>query len=187
MRYVVRRDRNAETVLKGWLAARPLALGDEDADMVEPSEVLDEREHRHLGIRMRRGRKIFRDELIRRYGARCMISGCTAAALIEAAYIQPESAPKFNNPTNGLLLRSDLHTLFDLNLLGIEPARLTAALHPDLMESEYKTFDGARLLVSSGRGPNRRALATRWECFQAGLSKPEGSTPQIEAAAVTAS
>ncbi len=186
MRYVVRRDRNAEAVLKTWLTARPLTLTDEDADMAEPSEVLDEREHRHLGIRMRRGRKIFRDELIRRYGARCMISGCTTAALIEAAYIQPESVPKFNNPTNGLLLRSDLHTLFDLNLLGIDPARLIAALHPDMMESEYKSFDGAQLLVTNGRGPNRRALATRWDRFQAGLSKSGEQPPQIKAATAAA-
>jgi hypothetical protein len=182
MRYIVRRDRNAEVMLKTWLTARSLKLADEDADLSEQSDVLDEREHRHLGIRLRRGRKIFRDELIRRYGARCMISGCTIAALIEAAYIQPESVPKFNNPTNGLLLRSDLHTLFDLYLLAIDPARLTAAFHPDLVAGEYKEYEGAQLRVSSGRGPNRRALAIRWQRFQTGLSIPAGETTPPERA-----
>lgn len=173
MRYVARRDRNAEAVLKAWLAARSLTLADDDADTAEPGDVLDERDHRHLGIRIRRGRKAFRDELIRRYGARCMISGCAVPALIEAAYIQPESVPKFNNPTNGLLLRGDLHTLFDLNLLGIDPARLTVSLHPDLRDSDYKEFDGAPLLISGGRGPNRRALAGRWERFLGGMTHSE--------------
>ncbi len=172
IRYIARRDRNAEQVLRGWLNERALTLTDEDADLAEPGDVLDEREHRNLGILLRRGRKMFRDELIRRYGARCMISGCTAVALIEAAYIQPESAPKFNNPTNGLLLRSDLHTLFDLNLVGIDPARLVVTLHPDLLESEYRSLEGAALQVTNGRGPNRRALATRWERFRAGLPEP---------------
>lgn len=187
IRYIVRRDRNAEQVLKGWLTARPLALTDEDADMAEPGDVLDEREHRNLGILLRRGRKMFRDELIRRYGARCMISGCTTMALIEAAYIQPESAPKFNNPTNGLLLRSDLHTLFDLNLIGIDPARLVVAVHPDLLDSEYKSLDGASLHVTNGRGPNRRVLATRWERFRGGLPNASGRSNGSEPAGSSAS
>lgn len=184
MKYIVRRDRNAATTLKAWLMARPLSLADEDADMVEPADVLDEREHRHLGIRLRRGRKIFRDELFRRYGARCMISGCTTAALIEAAYIQPESVPKFNNPTNGLLLRSDLHTLFDLNLLGIDPDRLVVALHPDLLTGEYKAFEGVALQVAGGRGPNRRALAMRWQRFQEEAAKA-APTPARDIAAAS--
>lgn len=184
MKYVVRRDRNAAATLKEWLTGRPLQLADDDADHTEPTDVLDEREHRQLGIRLRRGRKIFRDELIRRYGARCMISGCTTTALIEAAYIQPESVPKFNNPTNGLLLRSDLHTLFDLNLIGIDPDRLTIALHPDLANGDYKSFEGVPLLVAGGRGPNRRALATRWQRFQDGTSALTPMAPQ-RAAPVT--
>ncbi len=174
IRYIVRRDRNAEQVLRGWLSERALTLTDADADPAEPGDVLDERERRNLGILLRRGRKMFRDELIRRYGARCMISGCTTMALIEAAYIQPESAPKFNNPTNGLLLRSDLHTLFDLNLVGIDPARLVVAVHPDLLGGEYKPLDGAALHVANGRGPNRRALATRWDRFRASLPQASG-------------
>jgi len=187
IRYIARRDRNAEQVIKSWLSERALALSDEDADLAEPGDVLDEREHRNLGILLRRGRKMFRDELIRRYGACCMISGCTTVALIEAAYIQPESAPKFNNPTNGLLLRSDLHTLFDLNLVGIDPMRLAIAIHPDLLDSEYKSLDGAALRIANGRGPNRRALATRWERFRASLPKASGRSNGAESAGPSAS
>lgn len=184
MRYIVRRDRNAAATLKGWLTTRALKLTDEDADTAEPTDVLDEREHRHLGIRLRRGRKVFRDELIRRYGPRCMVSGCTVGALLEAAYIQPETIPKFNNPTNGLLLRSDLHTLFDLNLLAVDPDRLVTVLHPDLAGSEYAVFDGAPLLIASGRGPNRRALATRWEAYRAMFAPPPARDPAAAAPAV---
>ena len=180
MRYVARRDRNAEGMLRTWLSERPNLLADGDADLIAPTEILDEREHRHLGIRLRRGRKVFRDELLRRYGARCMITGCTTAALIEAAYIQPESVPKFNNPTNGLLLRSDLHTLFDLNLLGIDPTRLTSSLHPSLRDSEYWSYDGAPLVIARGRGPNRRALAKRWRLFEAGLTEPRNDSARSE-------
>jgi putative restriction endonuclease len=186
-KYILRRDRNAAATLKGWFAARPLVLNDDDADTADPADVLDEREHRHLGIRLRRGRKVFRDELIRRYGARCMVSGCTVTALLEAAYIQPDAVPKFNNPTNGLLLRADLHTLFDLNLMGIDPVRLSAAMHPSLMNSEYAAFHGAALLVGGGRGPNRRALATRWPLYKKLCARPDDQKDQFLAAHAPAS
>ena len=37
-----------------------------------------------------------------------------------------------NRTDNGLLLRTDIHTLFDLDLIGIEPERLQLKLHPAL-------------------------------------------------------
>jgi putative restriction endonuclease len=169
MRYVARRDRHAADVLKTWLAERSLTLADDDADVTDAADVLDEREHRHYGIRLRRGRKVLRSELIRRYGLRCMISGCEVGALLEAACIPPHSAPKFNNPTNALLLRSDLHTLFDLNLIAVDPERLVAAVHPDLTDAYYRQFHGTPLLLGGGRGPNRRALLVRWKSYQANL------------------
>lgn len=179
IRYVARRDRNAAATIKTWLSSRPLKLDDDDADITAPGEILDEREHRLTGIRLRRGRKVFRDELIRRYGLRCMISGCTVSALIEAAYIQPDAVPKFNNPTNGLLLRSDLHTLFDLNLLGINPDGLTIAVHPRLGTSEYDSLNGASL-ITGGRGPNRRALTARWRLYLENLKTLSLGTPSAD-------
>jgi len=173
LRYISRRDRNVLGTVKKWLLERELILSDSDADTSDPETVLDEREHRLNAIRLRRGRKVFRDELIRRYGPRCLVSGCSAAGVIEAAYIQQDSTPKFNNPTNGLLLRSDLHTLFDLNLLGIHPQTLTVSFHPDLMTAGYKELDGRTLIIGAARGPNRRALAERWQKFQANLPRPD--------------
>ncbi len=75
-------------------------------------------------IRERRGQQKFRDALRKRYGDRCMISGCCLMDVIEAAHIRPYRGEKDNHPENGLLLRADLHTLFDLDMLGIEPHTL---------------------------------------------------------------
>jgi HNH endonuclease len=43
--------------------------------------------------------------------------------------IRPYRGDHDNDPKNGLLLRTDLHTLFDLNLLGIKPDTLTVIIH----------------------------------------------------------
>jgi hypothetical protein len=116
-------------------------------------------------IAMRRGQARFRARLIRRYGAQCQISGCQFPGLVEAAHILAYSASEDNSVGNGVLLRSDLHTLFDLGFLGIDPASLRVALHPALQSAGYAEFEGRVLFVNSSDGPSRKALADRWKFF----------------------
>lgn len=79
-------------------------------------------------------------------------------------YVFDDRAPH-HRLTNGILLRSDLHTLFDLNLIGIHPAQLRIRIHPSLKGTEYEQFAGARLNKGDGKGPSRRALELRWRDF----------------------
>jgi hypothetical protein len=52
------------------------------------------------------------------------VSRSTVLAVIEAANIKVYEGENDNKPGNGVLwLRSDIHALFDLNLLGIAEAR----------------------------------------------------------------
>lgn len=81
----------------------------------------DDRERALRQIRLRRGQQKFRDNLRTRYGDQCMISGCKVLDVLEAAHVRPYLGALDNHPENGLLLRADLHTLFDLDLVGIEP------------------------------------------------------------------
>jgi hypothetical protein len=80
-------------------------------------------------IRARRGQRQFRDTLRKRHGDRCLVTSCTVLAVLEAAHISPFRGERDNHPDNGLLLRADIHTLFDLNLLGIEPERFRVSSH----------------------------------------------------------
>ncbi|MET3225833.1 putative restriction endonuclease [Bradyrhizobium japonicum] len=123
-------------------------------------------------ISLRRGQKQFRDRLVRRYGLRCQISGYGFAAAVEAAHIRPYASSEDNGVGNGLLLRSDLHTLFDLGFVGIDPKRLRISFNPACMCTSYKEFDGAPLFVGCTTGPDRGALAQHWEFFQSCLSSP---------------
>jgi len=118
---------------------------------------------------LRRGQPKFRDRLVRRYGEACQISRCTFAGLVEAAHIKPYAESNENGVHNGLLLRSDLHKLFDLGLLAIHPQSLTVALHRTILEMGYRQFDGLELFTNGSAGPDRVALAKRWDTF---ISKP---------------
>jgi hypothetical protein len=124
----------------------------------------DQRQLAERQIRERRGQPQFRDSLCRRYGNRCVVTGCDITAVLEAAHINPYRGENDNHPANGLLLRADIHTLFDLDLLGIEPTKLRVELHPAVV-GEYVRFIGVRLKCSDASRPSREALAIRYEEF----------------------
>lgn len=130
-----------------------------------PGTMIDRRRRIMREIALRRGQAKFRTRLIRRYGARCQISDCHFAGLVEAAHIRPYAATEDNGAQNGLLLRSDLHTLFDLGLLGIEPHTLRIKLHPALHLAGYAEFEDRRLFVNNTSGPSNDALNERWVFF----------------------
>ncbi|MBD2211215.1 pentapeptide repeat-containing protein [Nostoc linckia FACHB-104] len=97
-------------------------------------------------IRKRQGQEKFRNALITYYEGRCAISGCEVTGVLEAAHVEPYSLSKNNNPNNGILLRADLHTLFDLNLIVIHPYSKRLEIKPTLLLNEdYKKFNGITL------------------------------------------
>ena len=77
----------------------------------------------------------------------------------------------YNHPENGLLLRSDIHTLFDLDPLGIEPDRLQVELHRSL-RPEYGELAGLQLGCRSGLRPSSEALSQRYNLFLKKLDAP---------------
>lgn len=68
------------------------------------------------------------------YGARCCVTGTSIAEILQAAHISPhhKGGPQVNSPKNGLLLRSDIHGLFDRKLLSIDPETMTIRLAPSI-------------------------------------------------------
>jgi putative restriction endonuclease len=116
-------------------------------------------------IRERRGQSEFRQALRSRYGDRCMITGCEIIDILEAAHISPYRGEEDNHPENGLLLRADLHTLFDLDLLGICPKDLKLFFHPKVKIAGYKEWHCKKLLCSTSLKPSKLALQKRWVKF----------------------
>ncbi len=97
-----------------------------------------------IAIAQRQGQGAFRAKILDAYGQRCAISGCSAVAVLEAAHILPYRGEHTHRVDNGLLLRSDLHTLFDLGLFWIT-ARYTVAVSPTLNGTEYEALSGQAL------------------------------------------
>ena len=97
-------------------------------------------------IQCRRGQPEFRQRLLAAYDGRCVITGCSVVEALEAAHIVPYAVDGAYATSNGLLMRADIHTLFDLHLLSICPDKNTVQLNPRL-QAEYGQFESHVLLT----------------------------------------
>ncbi len=99
------------------------------------------------------------------YSSKCAITNCNAEAALEAAHIIPYVKTENNEPSNGLLLRADLHTLFDLNLIAIHPETMKLHISPVLKTTEYQTIEGTKLRIPDEQKyhPNQKFLKERFQ------------------------
>lgn len=71
--------------------------------------------------RARLGQSAFRVAVIEAYHRRCALTGEKTLPVLTAAHIKPYSRTGPHKVSNGLLLRSDLHLLFDHGLITVTP------------------------------------------------------------------
>ena len=88
--------------------------------------------------------------------------------MLEAAHITPYLGSLTNHVSNGLLLRTDLHTLFDCGLLAIEPKTRTVVIANALKGSSYAKIAGkvVRPPKDAASGPSKRNLDNRYRTFE---------------------
>lgn len=124
----------------------------------------DDLRHRvRASIVVREGQGPFRKGLLDAYKERCAITGVSEPVL-DAAHIRPYKGRQSNAPSNGILLRTDLHTLFDKHLLtvvydgGFYLTRVSADLSADM----YRNLDQQKLAMvpaTTGTRPRPDLLA----------------------------
>ena len=90
------------------------------------------------------------------------MTGSKLLPILEAAHIRPWRGDQTNRPDNGLLLRADIDTLFDRDLIGID-AGMHVVIAPALVDSEYNEYAGRALKLPKRAAdrPDPGALAER--------------------------
>lgn len=131
-----------------------------DSDLEEFTT--DRRDVTQVGIYLRRGQPAFRKSLLEAYDSTCAVTGSKVLSVLEAAHISPFKGAHTNVVTNGMLLRSDIHTLFDLFHLSVR-ADWSIELAPHLRQTEYEKFHGKRLALV----PARSDLQPRGDLLEA--------------------
>jgi hypothetical protein len=139
-----------------------------DVGAFDPSGISDARERGLAAIVQRRGQPVFRKLLLTAYGRRCAITGCTVEEVLEAAHIVPYKGSQTDHPANGLLLRADVHTLFDLGLIAVDDSTLQVLVSSDLDGTDYSKLQGTRIRVPNKAcyQPSRKALKAHRKKFQ---------------------
>lgn len=69
----------------------------------------------------RLGQRAFQAVVLGAYSRQCAITGDKIVPVLQAAHIRPLPAGGEHRLDNGLLLRSDVHTLYDSGYLGVDP------------------------------------------------------------------
>jgi putative restriction endonuclease len=67
------------------------------------------------------GQNAFQAVVLQAYGGRCAVTGDRIRPVLQSAHIRPLARGGEHRIDNGLLLRSDVHTLFDAGYLGVDP------------------------------------------------------------------
>ncbi|MFV1943428.1 HNH endonuclease [Pseudomonas luteola] len=138
----------------------------ESTGAFSPADITDARRRVLAQIVRRQGQAGFRDALIKAYEGRCAITGCMVERILEAAHVVPYQGEATNVAANGLLLRSDIHTLFDLNLLTLDPATMTVKVSPELSGSEYATLQGKAIFIPTRPADRVSVEALTWHQSQ---------------------
>lgn len=116
----------------------------------------------------RQGQAEFRRKLLEIYNYQCQVTGCDAEPALEAAHIISYKGDRTNHVANGLLLRADIHTLFDLHLLSIHPETYEIVISSQLSVTSYVKYEGRTISLPQQKiaRPDSAALIKHYELFR---------------------
>jgi putative restriction endonuclease len=119
--------------------------------MTISEDTQDNRFGKELVIKPRIGQGAFKVLIADAYNRRCAITGEKTLPVLEAAHIKPYSLDGPHEIKNGLLLRSDFHTLFDRGYITVDK-NLTVEVSHRIKEDfgngkEYYVHNGSKLII----------------------------------------
>jgi putative restriction endonuclease len=112
------------------------------------------------------GQGSFRVVVTDAYDRRCAITGERTLPVLDAAHIKPYSVTGEHRVSNGLLLRSDLHRLFDRGYVTVRPdfkIQVSRRIREEFENGRlYYAMDGSTLRLPSRREFRPDPMALEW-------------------------
>lgn len=135
----------------------------------QPDPEEDARQRVVKSVIQRQGQPRFRKELLHIYSNCCAVTGCGVAPVLEAAHITPYLGSYTNAMSNGILLRADIHCMWDLGLIALHPETRTVCVNATTIERDqmYGSLHGKPVrepIIASAR-PSVDSLSAHWKFF----------------------
>ncbi len=128
--------------------------------------------------RFRIGQQRFRQELLKLFGNRCAFTGGQPPAALDAAHLYRYSEVEEHRTDAGLLLRRDLHGLFDRLLITIDPVTWRIRIAPELASyAELAALDGRDLKVPPPARPDVKHVRVHHELATASWAGAASPAP----------
>lgn len=101
-----------------------------------------------------------------------MNTGCTTIAALEAAHLTAYADDQHYDVQRGLILRADVHTLFDLALISIDPTTRTVVVNPSAKD-DYGHLHGKSLAqpLESSALPREEDLERHFNLWCQGIDQ----------------
>ncbi|MDM8288026.1 HNH endonuclease signature motif containing protein [Slackia piriformis] len=115
------------------------------------------------------GQELFRAKLLTAYHNRCALTECDVDSALQAAHICAYRGPKSQETSNGLLLRADIHLLYDAHKISIEPkSRKVYVCEEVAYSTHYQGLQGLKLRKPSDANdqPSSARLANHFSTFE---------------------
>lgn len=113
-------------------------------------------------VRVRRGQGGFRRHLLETQGTLCAFTGGAPERVLEAGHLYSYARLGEHHPHGGLMLRRDIHRLFDDGLLAVDPGALRIDVAPELARFEQYARLHDRPLRLRLEGEQVRWLGMHW-------------------------
>ena len=116
---------------------------------------------------VRDGQSVFKGKILKAYNNKCCITGETIPELLEAAHIQEYKNKNSNHVQNGLLLRVDIHRLYDNRLIFID-GQYIVHVSEQITSEQYRQYHGRKIRLpnSTYEHPLKEALELRKNEFR---------------------
>ena len=113
-------------------------------------------------------REQFRRRLLDAYGFRCAISDANVPEALQASRMGPYRGIASQDSSSGLLLRADIHMLYDAHLLSVTPESHIVRISDRLWDSPYRKYHGRHINLPRRTAdcPNDELLELQFRQFR---------------------
>ncbi|MBW6426203.1 HNH endonuclease [Rhizobium sp. XQZ8] len=131
----------------------------------DPASLADARKRVFASIHQRQGQGAFRRKVLLAYNKQCALTGSDVSYTLDAAHIVPYKGKKTNTVSNGILLRTDVHNLFDIGLIGIDPDTYRVRIGGEIGKSLYAELDNKKIAlpIDQKKWPAKAYLAFHFD------------------------